>query len=49
VGQLAPTELHMEFDGKEVFDAPRGNQVSGPVKPYWLGFITGIPAARPEK
>jgi hypothetical protein len=39
VGRLAHAELHMEYDGKEIFNAPRGNEVSGPNKPYWLGFI----------
>jgi len=39
VGRSAHAELHMEYDGKEVFDAPRGNKVSGRDKPYWLGYI----------
>jgi hypothetical protein len=39
VGRLAHAELHMEYDGKEIFNAPRGNQVSASNKPYWLGFI----------
>src|SRR5262249_53551606 len=39
VGRLAHAELHMEYDGKEIFNAPRGSQVSGWNKPYWLGFI----------
>src|SRR5262245_25585889 len=40
VGRLAHAELHLEYDGKEIFNAPRGNQVSAPNKPYWLGFIS---------
>ncbi len=40
VGRLAHAELHLEYDGKEVFDAPRGNRVSGPNQPYFLGFLT---------
>jgi hypothetical protein len=45
VGRLAHAELHLEYDGKEVFNAPRGNQVSASNKPYWLGFIntTAVP------
>jgi hypothetical protein len=38
-GRLAHAELHLEYDGKEVFDAPRGNRISAADKPYWLGFI----------
>src|SRR6266702_1247549 len=36
VGRSAHAELHLEYDGKEAFDAPRGNRVSGRDKPYWL-------------
>jgi hypothetical protein len=39
VGRSAHAELHLEYDGKEVFEAPRGNRVSGRNKPYWLSFI----------
>lgn len=39
VGRLAHAELHLEYDGKEVFTAPRANQLSGPNKPYWLSHI----------
>ena len=39
VGRLAHAELHMEYDGKEVFTAPRGDRVAGRDRPYWLGFI----------
>jgi len=49
VGRLAHAELHMEYDGKEVFNAPRGNRVSGRDKPYWLGFINTAPDPGPEK
>lgn len=45
VGRLAHAELHLEYDGKEVFEAPRGNRAAGADKPYWLGFID----AKPEK
>jgi hypothetical protein len=40
VGRSAHAELHLLFDDKEVYAAPRGDQVSGPNKPYWLGFFT---------
>ena len=49
VGRLAHAELHMEYDGKEIFTAPRGDRLSGPTKPYWLGFIKSAPAVDPEK
>jgi hypothetical protein len=39
VGRLAHAELHLEYDGKEVFNAPRGWEVSASNKPYWLGFF----------
>jgi hypothetical protein len=39
VGRLAHAELHMEYDGKEVFNAPRGDKLSGSDKPYWVDFI----------
>src|SRR5262249_15129072 len=39
VGRLAHAELHLEYDGKEVFNAPRGNKVAGSNQPYWLSFI----------
>jgi hypothetical protein len=44
VGRLAHAELHLEYDGKGVFDAPRGDRVSAPDKPYWLGFVETGPA-----
>jgi hypothetical protein len=39
VGRSAHAELHLEFDGKEVYEAPRGDRVSAADKPYWLGRI----------
>jgi hypothetical protein len=44
----AHAELHLEYDGKEVFDAPRGDKVSGPDKPYWLGTFNA-PKPKQEK
>lgn len=49
VGRLAHAELHLEYDGKEVYSAPRGNRVSAPDKPYWLGFISTPAAIEREK
>jgi hypothetical protein len=49
VGRLAHAELHLEYDGKEVFDAPRGNKVSGRNQPYWLSFIQTALEADPPK
>jgi hypothetical protein len=39
VGRLAHAELHMEYNGKEIFEAPRGGRLSGPNRPYWVDFI----------
>jgi hypothetical protein len=47
-GRLAHAELHMEYDGKEIFTAPRGNDLSGRDKPYWLGFITSAAEEKPK-
>jgi hypothetical protein len=39
VGRSAYAELHLEYDGKEVFTAPRGDAVSGPNMPYWTSVL----------
>jgi hypothetical protein len=39
VGRLAHAELHLQYDGNEVFTAPRANRLSGRDKPYWLTFV----------
>jgi hypothetical protein len=49
VGRSAHAELHLEYDGKEVFDAPRGNRVSAPNQPYWLSFFNAALDADPRK
>ncbi|MDB5306180.1 MAG: hypothetical protein JWO38_382 [Gemmataceae bacterium] len=49
VGRLAHAELHLEYDGKEVFTAPRGDRLSASDKPYWVGFIDTSPDAAPGK
>jgi hypothetical protein len=48
VGRLSHAELHLHYDGKEVFAAPRGDRASGPERPYWLGLIGGA-ARKPGK
>jgi hypothetical protein len=49
LGRLAHAELHLEYDGKEVFEAPRGNKVSASNQPYWFSFIPAALDAEPEK
>jgi hypothetical protein len=51
VGRLAHAELHLEYEGKEVFTAPRADRarLAAPDKPYWLTFIENKPDIRPEK
>jgi hypothetical protein len=49
VGRSAFAELHMEYDGKEVYSAPRGEQVSAPDKPFWLDVIRAPADADPRK
>ena len=49
VGRLAHAELHLEHNGKEVFEAPRGNKVSGADQPYWLGFFRAALDADSDK
>jgi hypothetical protein len=49
VGRLADAELHVEFDGRGVFTAPRAKLVAGRDKPYWAGFITLTPDGDPRR
>ena len=49
VGRSAWAELHLECDGKEVFAAPRADQVSAPDKPFWLDVVKAPPDADPRK
>ena len=49
VGRLAHAELHLEYDGKEVFQAPRGDKVSASNAPYWLANISTNVDACPRK
>lgn len=48
VGRLAHAELHLQYDGKEVFEAPRGDRVSASNQPYWLSFLNLTRDAEPE-
>jgi hypothetical protein len=49
VGRLAHAELHLEYDGKEVFQAPRGDKVSASNAPYWLGLMSAALEVDPRK
>jgi hypothetical protein len=49
VGRVSHAEFHLEYDGKEVSSAPRGDGVSGWDKPYWLGVIPATPGAGPDR
>src|SRR5262249_1812402 len=49
VGRMAFAEIHLEYDGKEVFSGPRGGPLSGPDKPYWLVTIDSPPLTEPKK
>jgi hypothetical protein len=49
VGRSSHAELHLEYDGKEVFEAPRGHRVSALDQPYWLSFINAALDADPPK
>jgi hypothetical protein len=45
VGRSAYAELHLEYEGKEVYTAPRGNYVSGRDKPFWSSTLQFTPPA----
>jgi hypothetical protein len=49
LARSANAELHLEFDGKEVFDLPRASQNSGVDKPYFNGGIWVKSAPDPKK
>jgi hypothetical protein len=49
VGRMSHSELHVEYDGKEVFSGPRGQALSGPDKPYWVSYIEAAPPPEPKK
>jgi hypothetical protein len=39
----------MDYDGKEIFEAPRAYQLSGPDKPYWAAYIRAPADGEPGK
>ena len=43
VGRSSHSELHLDYDGKEVFTGPRGHALSGPAKPYWITALRATP------
>ena len=49
VGRTSYAELHLEYEGKEVFSAPRGNFVAGRSNPFWTSTLEfkSPPAVRP--
>ena len=49
VGRLAHAELHLQYDGKEVFEAPRGDSVAGRNRPYWIGSFNLPPEGGPGR
>jgi hypothetical protein len=49
VGRMSHSELHVVYDGKEVFSGPRGRELSGPDKPYWVSYIPVPPPPEPKK
>jgi hypothetical protein len=46
VGRSSHAEFHLEYEGKEILNGPRGRALSGPDKPYWV--ITVDTALFPE-
>lgn len=50
VGRLAHAELHLQYDGKEIFDAARANnRTSAPNQPYWVDYIYPARDAEPRE
>jgi hypothetical protein len=50
VGRLAHAELHLQYDGKEIFEAPRAdNKISAANQPYWCDYIYLAHDAVPRK
>jgi hypothetical protein len=49
VERLSHVELHLKYDGKEVFNAPRENRGSASNRPCWLSFIKAALDADPRK
>jgi hypothetical protein len=49
IGRLSHSELHVEYDGKEVFNSPRGDKLAGWDKAYGLTTVQARPGAGPKK
>ncbi len=49
VGRAAGIEIYLEYDGKEIFDAPRANRTSGQAKPFWIGSVRIESDSDPQK
>jgi hypothetical protein len=48
VGRSSHAELHLKYDGKEVYEAPR-DRLSAPNQPYWLNYFNAALDAEPRK
>jgi hypothetical protein len=49
-GRSGYAEMHLEYDGKEVFDAPRKNSATvGPEQPYFHDRLSAKPVVAPKK
>jgi hypothetical protein len=46
-GRSGMAAMHLDYDGKEIFNAPRGD--SGSRKPYWIGGLAAEPTPEPKK
>src|SRR5262245_51792057 len=44
ISRSSGAEPHVEYEGKEVYSAPRGNRVSARDKPFWSSTIEFTPA-----
>jgi hypothetical protein len=49
IGRMSHAEIHLEYDGKEVFSGPRAGPLSGPDKPYWLTSLDAPTITEPKK
>ncbi len=43
VGRSSNAELHLDYDGKEIFDGLFGGSLSGPHKPYFVTRVNANP------
>jgi hypothetical protein len=49
-GRSGFAEMHLEYDGKELFNAPRANGHNGPRKPFLVGGLAALePDPEPRK